>query len=165
MKFLKDIDVPKDLIFKKVRSTPAGARIIDLKIDIFQTCWCKVRYDVDYAICTDVPEELEKVFAAMDNKIVEHCAEVLGFCEQEIASMYRPILRTTNSGFYFRMPISNSSVLWGGEGGDRKHYNKKEMAEVLKIGNYVRFVIRMKKLYFKDHNLTVQTELVQAEYS
>lgn len=169
MKFVKDINVQKDLKFKKIRSTPTSAKIIDIEMDIFQTGWCKICYDVDYAICTDVPDQLKNILMEMDNRIIEHCSEVLDFCPQEITTMFRPILRPRGEGYYFRVPISSSSVLFGisEENGEkiRKHYNKKEMPDVLRVGNYVRFIIRMKKLYFKDHSLTVQMEMKQAEYA
>jgi len=167
MKLLKDINISNDLKFKKVRSTKVGANIIDLDIDLIQTCWCKICYDVDYSICTDVPEAFEKILAKIDNKVIEHCSKVLDLCPQTMSRMYSPLLRPRGDGYYFRTPISNISVLWEhneNESG-RKHYNKKEMSNILQVGHYIRFIIRLKKLYFKDNNLTLQTELLQAEYN
>lgn len=160
MKFLKNVDVENDLKFKKVRTTSVGAKIIDIDMPIIQTCWTKILYDVDYSICTNVPELLKETLIKMDTKIIDHCAEIFNMCHENITEMYRPLLRPTENDYYFKVPISNSSVLWKTSD---TWYNKSEMKEILKVGHYVRFIIKFKKLYFKDYNLTVQFELIQAE--
>ncbi len=166
MILLKDFDIEKDIKFKKVRTTGVGAKIIDIESKLLQTCWTKIMYGVDYSICTDTPELFEKFLMKFDSIIVNHCAEVFDMCPETITKMYRPLLRPTRDGHYFRMPIANSSVLWkNSQGGSRERYNKSEMKDVLEIGHYIRFIIKFKKLYFKDNNLTVQLELIQAEFN
>lgn len=161
MKLLKELS-RSDIKFNKIRKTSSGSKLIDVDCEPIQTCWCKIVYDVDFSICTDVPELLEEKIKMVDNKILDHCSEVLDICHQELSDMYRSLLKPKNGGFYFRMPVNSSSILFGPE----KNYHKKsEMKKVLKKNYYIRFIFKIKKISFKDYNLKPQLELIQAEYA
>jgi hypothetical protein len=163
MILLKNLNV-NDITFEKPRKTGVGATIIDVNSDLIQTCWCKILYDVDYAICTDVPEQIRSNLQELDSKIIDHCSEVFKVCHQELTDMYKPFFRTIShdgtGSSYLRMPISTNTIMWN----QGKHtQTKKDIQELLSKNDYVRFIFKIKKLYFKDNCLTVQIELVQVE--
>jgi len=161
MKLLKDLSI-SDINFKKIRSTTVG-KIIDIEFETFQTDWCQICYDVDYAIYANISKTFEIFVAELDSEIINHCSKIFDMCETNITMMYRSLLkpRPNSNGCYIRIPISSTSILWGP---NREYYSKEEMPNILKVGNYIRFIIKLKKLYFKDNSLTLQLDLVQAEY-
>src|SRR5579871_1895729 len=92
VKLLKDFN-QKDLIFKPVRKTATGSRIIDVDGDLlFQTCWLKILYDVEYSICVD-SEKIKDTLEQIDQKVIEHASNSLDFSKDEIIQMYRPLLK------------------------------------------------------------------------
>jgi hypothetical protein len=159
VKLLKDFN-QNDLIFKPVRKTPTGSRIIDVDGNIlFQTCWLKILYDVDYSICVD-SENIKSVLEQIDQKVIDHSSNVLDFSKQEILKMYRPLLKQSGDSNCFCVSILTNTVLF-----DRykNFYDKSEIKNILKQGQSVRFIFGFKKIYFKDHELTFPLELQQIE--
>jgi len=162
MKLLKDF-VENDLTFKKVRETNTGSRIIDvINQEYIQTPWLQIRYEVDHSICVNA-DKIKDVLSVIDTKIITHSSNILDFSIDEISSMYKCLLRQTG---YFSIPISSNTILFDSSKDsnlERKYYDKSEIKNILKIGNYVRFIIKFKKIYFKDHNITFPIELIQIE--
>ncbi len=158
IKLLKDFDT-NDLTFKPIRKTTTGSRIIDVNENtLFQTCWLNILYDVDYTICVR-SEKIKDILNQIDEKVISHSSNVLGFSKEEILQMYRPLLKQNNQ---FSIPILTNTVLFDNQ---KKFYNKSEIKNILKKGQHVRFIFNFKKIYFKDHELTFPLELQQIEVS
>jgi hypothetical protein len=153
---LKDFD-PDNFIFKPVRKTATGSRIIDVDgNDSFQTCWLKILCDTEYGICVE-SDKIKNIFERIDEKVITHSSNVLEFSKQEILQMYRPISKNSN---YFCISILTNTVLFDK---NKNFYEKNEIKNVLKVGQNVRFIIKFKKIYFKDHELSFPLELLQIE--
>jgi len=155
MKLLGDLNI--DIIkFKNTRKTNTGSRIIDVDCDeLFQTPWLKIVYDVDYTICVNA-EKIKDTLKSIDEKIIKFSSTALNFSEEEIKEMYRPLLKNEN----FSISILSTTILFDRY---RNFYDKSEIKNILKVGHYVRFIIKFKKIYFKDHIVTFPLELVQIE--
>jgi hypothetical protein len=161
IKLLKNFDL-NELEFKPVRKTATGSRIIDVKDDMmYQTGWLKILYDVEYNICVEA-DKIKDILEKMDNKIVDHSSNVLDFSKQEILKMYRPLLKQSNGTNCFSISILTGTVLFDK---NKTSYNKSEIKDVLKQGQYVRFIFSPKKIYFKDHEITFPLVLQQIESS
>jgi hypothetical protein len=159
MKLIEELNID-ELEFKKMRETNTGSRIIDIdNTDLYQTPWMKIIYEVEYNICIDAAK-IQDVLEQIDNRVIQYSAICLEFTEDETREMYRPLLRKSNNQVYFSIPITVGTVLFDR---DKTFYNKTEIKDILKVNQHVRFILRFKKLYFKDHNLTFQIELVQIE--
>ena len=157
MKLLKDFT---ELEFKNIRKTDTGSRIIDIdNVDSWQTPWMKIVFEVEYNICVNA-EKIQEILEAIDKQVIKHASECLDFSEDEIQEMYKPLLRTYNDMTYLSAPITSNTVLFDRE---RNFYSKSEIKKILKVNQYVRFIIRFKKIYFKDHILSIQFELQQVE--
>lgn len=156
IKLFKDFNV-SDLIFKKIRSTDSGSRIIDIADKTFyQTKWLCISRDIEYSICLDLDPDTEKTFNEIDEKVIEHLSKVLDFSEQEIRDMYRPLVKYSN----FRISILSGTVLFDQ---DKKFYYKADIKNVLKSGHWVRLIFNFKKIQFSNHEITFSLELIQIE--
>jgi len=159
IKLLKDFD-KNDLIFKPVRKTATGSRIIDIDGDmLFQTTWLKILYDVDYSICVD-SEPIKDVLQQIDQMVIDHSSNVLDFPKEEIIRMYRPLLKQSSDSNCFCLSILTNTTLFDR---NKNFYDKSEIKNILKKGQNVRFIFGLKKIYFKDHELTFPLELQQIE--
>lgn len=159
IKLLKEFD-DKDLVFKPVRKTQTGSRIIDVDNSyLYQTCWLKIVGDIEYSICVD-SEQIMDVLKQIDEKVIEHASNTLGFSKQEILKMYKPLLKQSGDSNYFCVSILTNTVLFDR---DKNFYDKSEIKNVLKQGQNVRFIFAFKKIYFKDHEITFSLELIQIE--
>jgi hypothetical protein len=159
IKLFKDFDI-NNLIFKPLRKTATGSRIIDIENqEIYQTCWLKILYDVEYNICVEA-DKIKEILEQIDTKIVDYSSEKLDFSKTEILRMYRPLLKSSSNSYCFSVPISTNTVLFDST---KKFYNKAEMKDILKSGQNIRFIFKFKKIYFKDHELTLPLELLQIE--
>jgi hypothetical protein len=159
IKLLKDFD-QNDLIFKPVRKTATGSRIIDVEGDtLFQTSWLKILYDVDYSICVD-SQQISDILQQIDQIVIDHSSNVLGFPKEEILKMYRPLLKQSSDSNCFCMSILTNTTLFDRH---KNFYDKAEIKNILKQGQNVRFIFGFKKIYFKDHELTFPLELMQIE--
>ena len=157
IKLLKDF-VQDDLIFKSVRKTDTGSRIIDICGNtLFQTPWLRILRDIDYDICVD-SEKITDIFEQIDQIVIEHSSTILNFSKEEILKMYRPLLKQSKNSVSFR--ISTNTVLFDQ---DKNCFNKSEIKDILKRGQTVRFIFSFKKIYFKDHQLTFPLEVLQIE--
>jgi len=171
VKLLKDFK-RDDLIFKKIRKTSTGSRIIDVEGNIsFQTGWLKILYDVDYNICvntsdnttnntSDTTNNTTNILAQIDEIVINHSSNILDFTKQEIIKMYRPLLKQYDDSNCFRVSISSNTILFDK---NKNFYDKSEIKNILKQGHYVRFIFTFKKIYFKNHELTFPLELQQIE--
>lgn len=149
-----------DLIFKPVRKTQSGSRIIDVNENIlYQTCWLKMVNDIEYSICVD-PEKIQTILQKIDEIVINHASNAFGFERHEIIKMYRPLLKLSGNNKYFSMSILTNTALFDKH---KNFYNKSEIKNILKQGHYVRFIFNFKKIYFKDHELTFPLELQQIE--
>ena len=159
IKLLKNFTT-NDLIFKPVRKTSSGSRIIDIEGDtLFQTGWLKILYDVDYRICVD-GEKIKDILSQIDEIVIDHSVNALDFTKQEIINMYRPLLKQSGDLNCFSISVLTSTTLFDK---DKNFYDKSEIKTVLKQGQNVRFIFGFKKIYFKDHELTFPLELQQIE--
>lgn len=159
IKLLKDFE-DKDLIFKPVRKTQTGSRIIDVDNNIlYQTCWLKIVGDIEYSICVD-SEPIKPILQKIDSSVIKHASNMLGFSEQEILKMYKPVLKQSGDSNYFCVSILTNTTLFDK---DKNFYDKSEIKNILKQGQSVRFIFSFKKIYFKDHELTFPLELQQIE--
>jgi outer membrane protein assembly factor BamB len=159
VKLFKDFD-KNDLIFKPVRKTATGSRIIDVDGDtLFQTSWLKILYDVDYSICVD-SEKIKDTLSQIDQIVIERASNSLDFSKEEIVNMYRPLLKQSGDSNCFCVSILTGTTLFDK---DKNFYDKPEIKNVLRPGQSVRFIFGFKKIYFKDHELTFQLELQQIE--
>ncbi len=159
IKLLENFD-QNDLIFKPVRKTAAGSRIMDVDGDIlFQTCWLKILYDVDYNICVN-SEQIKDILRQIDQIVIDHSSNVLDFSKQEMLNMYRPLLKQSSDSNCFSISILTNTVLFDRH---RNFYNKSEIKNVLKQGQNVRFIFCFKKICFKNHELRFPLELQQIE--
>ncbi len=159
IKLLKDF-TKNDLIFKPVRKTTTGSRIIDIEGNIlFQTCWLKILYDVEHSICVN-SEKIKDVLSQIDQLVIDYSSVVLDFSKQEILKMYRPLLKQTGDSSCFYISILTNTTLFDQ---DKNFYDKSEIKNILKQGQNVRFIFCFKKIYFKDHELTFSLELQQIE--
>jgi hypothetical protein len=159
VKLFKDFN-KTDLIFKPVRKTATGSRIIDVDGDIlFQTSWAKILYDVDYSICVD-SENIKDTLSEIDQMVIERASNSLDFSKDEIIKMYRPLLKQSGDSNCFCVSILTGTTLF-----DRykNFYDKSEIKNILKPGQSVRLLFSFKKIYFKDHELTFPLELQQIE--
>lgn len=158
IKLLKDFN-ENDLIFKSMRKTNTGSRIIDVDGNtMFQTCWLNILYDVENSICVN-SEQIKDILSQIDKMVIDHSSLVLGFEKPEIIKMYRSL--TSDTKCYFYISILSNTVLF-----DRyKNFykDKTEIKSILKQGQYVRFIFNFKKIYFKDHEITFPLELQQIE--
>jgi len=156
MKFFRDNNYI--LKFEKVRLTKTGSRIIDIKNqDLHQTPWLKLTYEVDYNVCVNAGP-IKEALNQLDQQIINHTAMILDFTPEEMQEMYRPLLRNCN----FYCPIGSATILFDRE---RNFWDKSQIPSILKVGNWVRFIIKFNKITFKDHQLTVQFEVIQIELS
>ena len=131
--------------FKKLRKTNTGSIIIDVENqELFQTPWMQIVYEPEYSICTNA-DKLREVLETIDNRIIEYSSTTLGFSDSETRQMYRPLLRNDN----FSTSVSSTSILFDS---DKNFYNKPDMNKVLKKGQYVRYILKFKKIYFKDQS-------------
>jgi hypothetical protein len=156
IKLLKDFK-SSDLIFKPVRKTATGSRIIDVKGDmLFQTPWLKILYDVEHNICVD-SDKIKDTLDQIDQIVINHSSNTLDFSKQEILNMYRPLLKDSDR---FSISILTNTTLF-----DRykNFYDKSDIKSILKQGQSVRFVFGFKKIYFKDYIILFQIELQQIE--
>lgn len=159
VKLLKDFN-QNDLIFKPVRKTATGSRIIDVDGNIlFQTCWLKILYDVDYSIWVD-SEKIKDVLTEIDQKVIEHSAISLDFSRDEVMKMYKPLLKQSGDSNCFSVSILTNTTLFDRQ---KNFYDKSEIKNILRPGQSVRFIFAFKKIYFKDHELTFPLELQQIE--
>jgi hypothetical protein len=163
-KLFKDINLD-DIVFKPIRKTATGSRIIDIENDnSYQTCWLKILYPVEYSIAVDC-EKIKDILNEIDEKIIEHSSNVLDFPKNEILKMYRCLKKSgSNNGFgetsIFSVSLLTNTIMFDK---DRNFYDKSEIKSILKPGQYVRFIFKFKKVYFKDHELTCPLELIQIE--
>jgi hypothetical protein len=159
VKLFKDFN-KHDLIFKPVRKTATGSRIIDVDGDtLFQTGWLKILYDVDYSICVD-SEKIKDTLSQIDQMVIEQASNSLDFSKEEILNMYRPLLKQSGDSNCFCVSILTGTTLFDR---DKNFYDKSEIKNVLKPGQSVRFIFSFKKIYFKDHEITFPLELQQIE--
>lgn len=159
VKLLKDFN-QNDLIFKPVRKTATGSRIIDVDGNmLFQTGWLKILYDVDYTICVD-SEKIKDILYQIDQLVIDHSSKSLDFSKEEILNMYRPLLKQSGNSNSFCISILTNTILFDK---DKNFYDKSEIKNILKQGQNVRFIFSFKKIYFKDHELTFPLELHQIE--
>jgi hypothetical protein len=159
IKLLKDFN-SNDLIFKPVRKTTTGSRIIDINGDmLFQTGWLKILYDVDYSICVD-SEKIKDVLEKIDEIVIEHSSNTLDFSKEEILNMYRPLLKQSGNFNSFTISILTNTVLFDKY---KNIYNKSEIKTILKPGQNIRLIFCFKKISFKDHELRFPLELHQIE--
>lgn len=160
VKLLKDFD-PSELKFKPVRKTTTGSRIIDVDCEglILQTGWLPIIYDIEYNICVN-SDKIKEILEKIDKRIVEYSCEILDFTKEEIIKMYRPLLKQTGNFNCFSISILTNTLLFDR---DKNVYDKSEIKNVLKKGQYVRLLFNFKKIYFKDHELTFPLELQQIE--
>ncbi len=160
IKLFKDFDEVTDLIFKPVRKTTTGSRIIDVDGNIlFQTGWLKILYDAEYSICVEA-DKIKEVLEKIDEKVINHSSITLDFSKQEILKMYRPLLKQSGESKCFSISILTNSILFDK---DKNFYNKSEIKNIIKPGQSVRLIFNFKKIYFKDHELTFPLELQQIE--
>ncbi len=159
IKLLRDF-TKDDLIFKPVRKTSTGSRIIDVDGDtLFQTGWLKIIYDVNYSICVD-SESIKNILDEIDQIIIDQASKSLEFSKEEIVNMYRPLLKQSSDFNSFNVSILTGTILFDK---DKNFYDKSEIKNILKPGQNVRFIFGFKKIYFKDHELTFPLELQQIE--
>lgn len=157
IKLLKNFD-KNDLIFKSLRKTSTGSRIIDIECKkMYQTNWMRILYDVEYRICVDA-EKNKNILEEIDEIVIDYSSNVLKFSRQEILQMYRPLLNKFSNSF--NMSLSTHTIMFDK---DKNTYNKTEIKNILKQGQIVRFIFSFKKIYFKDHELTLPLELQQIE--
>ena len=144
MKLLKDLNID-DLEFKKMRETDTGSRIIDIdNIELYQTPWMKIIYEVEYNICVNAVK-IQDILDKIDDKVVKYSSECLEFSQKEIENMYRPLLRQSGDLVYFSIPITTNTILFDK---NRTFYDKSEIKNILKVNQYVRFIIRIQKTLF-----------------
>jgi hypothetical protein len=161
IKLLKDFN-SVELIFKPVRKTQTGSRIIDVDNDfLYQTCWLQIVGDVEYNICVD-SEKIKDVLHQIDEIVIEHVSKILGFSKQETIKMYKPLLKKSGDSNYFCISILTNTILFDKH---KNFYNKSDIKNILKPGQNVRFIFAFKKIYFKDHDITFPLELIQIEVS
>ena len=145
----------EDLIFEKERKTNTGSIIIDINNNYFQTCWCKILFDYDgSSICVDVPDDLKHFLSNIDNKVQEYFNNII----EEYT--YKPLLKPMENGYYFKIPICSTSILFDNKGDT---YRKNDFYDHLNIDDDIRFIIGFKKLYYKNYMLSLQIELIQSE--
>lgn len=156
IKLFKDFN-QNDLIFKPIRKTATGSRIIDVDGDmLFQTCWLKILYDVDYSVCVE-SEKIKDILIQIDQMVIDHASKSLDFSKEEVIKMYKPLLKQSEC---FSVSIINNTTLFDK---DKNFYDKSEIKNVLRQGQNVRFIFSFKKIYFKDHDITFPLELHQIE--
>jgi len=154
MNLLKNLN-PENLKFKPIRKTDAGSRIIDVENqEMYQTCWLKVMYDIEYSICVST-ENILSILESIDNKIIEQSIKSFDFTEKDIRDMYKPLKKN-----YLSLPLSTNVILFDK---DKNFYEKSEIKDLLKAGSFIRCIIKFKKIYYKDHEITFPLELVQIE--
>jgi hypothetical protein len=159
IKLFKDFN-QTDLIFKPVRKTSTGSRIIDVDGDIlFQTCWLKLLYDVDYSICVD-SEKIKNILNQIDQIVINNVSTSLDFSKEDILKMYKPLLKQSGDSSYFFASIITNTVLFDK---DKNFYDKNEIKKILRPGQNIRFIFSFKKIYFKDHEITFPFKLYQIE--
>lgn len=156
IKLIRDF-APDDLKFKSTRRTQTGARIIDTHEDVplYQTPWTNVAYDVEDKICVEC-DSFKNILQEIDDLVSKHASKELDFNEEEVKNMYRPL----NRGNLFYVPLSTNLILFDEE---RRHYGRSKVAEIVKRGHKVRFVIDFKKIYFRNHEITFPFEIIQIE--
>lgn len=153
MKLFKDFNP----VFKKIRSTDTGSRIIDVENpEMYQTPWLKVVFKPEFDICVDSTPISDKLIET-DNFIVNYLKDILDFDYEDILYMYKHLER----GNLFKINITTNTVLFDKE--KNEYIGKKEISEKLEPGNFIRLIIKPKKIYFKNHVISFQLELVQAE--
>lgn len=159
VKLFKNFD-QTDLIFKPVRKTATGSRIIDVDCKVlFQTGWLKILYEVDYSICVD-SEKIKDTLNQIDQIVISQASNSLDFSKDEITKMYRPLLKQSGDSSCFSVSILTATTLFDKH---KNFYDKSEIKNILKPGQNVRFIFGLKKIYFKDHELTFPLELQQIE--
>lgn len=149
-----------DLLFKDIRKTNTGSRIIDIESNIlYQTGWLKILFDVDYTICVDA-DKIKHILSEIDDIIIDKSVQFLDFSKADIINMYKPLLKKNGDSCCFCISILTNTVLFDK---DKNYFNKSEIKNILKQGNLIRFIFSFKKIYFKDHEINVQLELNQIE--
>ena len=156
MLLLKDINID-DIQFKSMRRTDTGTRIIDVDNQkMYQTCWLKALYDIEYNLCLST-EGIEPILEMFDKKVIEESIKSFDFSEKDITDMYKYLNKN-----YISLSISTNTYLFDK---DKNCYEKPEIKDKLKKGDFVRCIIKPKKIYYKDHEIVFTLELVQIELS
>lgn len=165
--------------FKKSRKTSSGSIIIDLEeMPLLQSPWCKIVYPVEHSINLEASSTFLKKCQEIDNMIVDHCAKVFDFCPQEITEMYKSIIKyygldSDDIKYVFRISMNTTTVIFESKEeeskeeeskeGESKEYTKSNAGEILKVGDYVRVLFKIKKITMSNHEIKLQMDLSQVE--
>lgn len=148
--------------FKNSRKTANGSIIIDIEeMPFLQTPWCKIAYPVEHTINVEADGYFLEKIQEIDNIIVDHCSKVFDLCPQDITEMYKSLVKNykTDEKYVFRISMNTSTIVFDKD----KEYNKTNSGEVLKINNHIRFIFKLKKITMSNHEIKIQTDLIQVE--
>lgn len=156
---IKNFD-PSSIKFNKSRKTTSGSIIIDIEdMPLLQSSWCKIVYPVEHTINVQANGFLLEKCQQLDDMIVQHCAQTFDLCPQDITEMYKSIIRKSEEKYTFRISMNASTVIFN----EDEEYTKSNAGEILKVNNDIRFIFKLKKITMANHEIKVQTDLVQVE--
>ena len=138
--------------FKDIRTTATQTKIIDITDEnTFQTCWLKLLYPVEYDITVD-NDNIIDILDCMDTQIRDQLSK-LG----SVHDHYRPLSQSN----YFKLRLSTNTVLFDRH---RTSFEKAEIGKILKPGQLIRFIFRLKKISYKEpDDLYTTIDLLQIE--
>jgi phosphoenolpyruvate synthase/pyruvate phosphate dikinase len=111
---------------------------------------------VDNNICVNA-EKIKDVLSKIDDKIKETAKKYLDISDEEMRSVYIPILKSEK---YLVLSIGSNTVLFEGE---ISCDDKNEIKNKLKKGNYIRYILSFKKVNFKHNEIKCLVSIVQIE--
>lgn len=161
---IKDFNTDS-LKFKKSRKTASNSIIIDLEeMPLLQSPWCKIVYPVEHSINVEATGVFLEKTQDLDNIIVNHCSKVFDFCPQDTTEMYKSMVKSLESNRYiFRVSMNTTTVIYSKMDSESNEYFKKDANEVLKVGDDIRFLFKLKKITMSNHEIKIQIDLVQVE--
>lgn len=139
----------------------SGSVIIDVDMPYLQTPWCTIAYPVEHTVNVEATNSFLEKCQEIDNLITNHCSTVFNFCPQEITDMYRGILKAYETKTVFRTSLNTTTVIFE----DEEEHPKSNAKDVLKVGDRVRFIFKIKKISMLNHELKLQIDVLQLEKS
>lgn len=147
----------EDITSKKIRTTSSGSKIVDLDCDLIQIGWCKVLFDVDYSICIELDYKMKESFEKLDSLIKDIIIKNMNFTEEETNDFYKKL---SNNSSVVYLPLSKNIIMFNES---KDFFDKTEIKNMLKPGNYIRTIFKIKKITFVDYIITSNIETIQLE--
>ncbi len=162
---IKDFNTDS-LKFKKSRKTASNSVIIDIEeMPLLQSPWCKIVYPVEHTINVEATDIFLQKTQDLDNIIVNHCSKVFDFCPQDMTEMYKSMIKCItkddfeSNRYIFRVSMNTTTVIYS----ESNEYSKKDANEILKVGDIIRFLFKIKKITMSNHEIKIQIDLAQVE--